>query len=76
MLNRLEESRCEKIKNMCSGQNRLVICREGSQDQTSGAVVLKEEDHICFRMFELPNMSDRFERYPYIMTSSCVLVTT
>jgi hypothetical protein len=49
MLNRLEES----------GWNRLVICREGSQDQTSRAVVLNEDDHVCFRMFELPNISDR-----------------
>jgi hypothetical protein len=76
MLNRLEKHGCEKMENKRSGQNRLVICREGSHGQTSGAVVLKVEDHICFRMFELPNMSDRFERYPYIMTSFCVLVTT
>jgi len=50
------------MENKRSGQNRLVICREENQGQTSGAVVPKGEDHICFRMFELPNMSDRFER--------------
>lgn len=52
-MNRLEESGCEKMENERSGWNRLVICREGSQDQTSRAVVLNEEDHVCVRMFEL-----------------------
>jgi hypothetical protein len=75
MLNRLEESGCGKMENKRSRQNRQVICREGRQGQTSRALVLKE-DHICFRMFELPNISDRFERYHYIMTYSCILVTT
>jgi len=58
MLNRLEESGCEKMENMRFGRNRLVICREEIQDQTSRAVVLNEEDHVCFRMFELPNISN------------------
>jgi hypothetical protein len=75
MLNRPEESGCAKMENKWSGENRLIICREGSKGQISRAVVLKE-DHICLRMFELPNISDRFERYHYIMTSSCILVTT
>jgi len=76
MLNRPEESGCEKLENKRSGENRLVICREGSKGQISWAVVLKEEDYICLLMFELPNISEIFERYPYIMTSSCILATT
>jgi hypothetical protein len=75
MLNRLEENGSENMEKRRSRQNRLVICREGNQGQTSRAVVVKEEDQICFRMFELPNISDRFERYPYIMNYSCILVT-
>jgi hypothetical protein len=76
MLNRFDERGCEKMENKRSGQIRLIICREGSQGQPSRAAELQEEDHIRFRMFEWPIISDRFESYPYVRTSSCILVTT